>query len=191
MVCCRRVLVLLVGCATGFQQRSASRPPRVVVVSAEKASYPKMPGQSMGRISEDEARARTSWPHWGNAEAKDEGDAIDTAAERHQLPPEMSPAGPEAAPAAAAAAREPAAPSAAAQRHKAYTLSYYQELVTKRARHDSLLSLVSATGRLCEVARRPDASADDEVAAVLRALTEYASERGLSLDDLAARSVES
>ena len=136
-----------------------------------------MPGQSRGRISEEVARARTSWPHWDAKERqkqKEKDEAIPAKVERPKLP------GGGAPPAAAAR------PAAA----KAYTLRSYQSLVETRARHDALLALVGATGRLAEAARRPDAAVDDELAGVLRAVAEYASERGLGLDDLAAASME-
>jgi len=120
-----------------------------------------LPGASTGRITEDEARKRTSWPHW-----KRESDW--TADE-------------EEAPAVA-----PPPPPAATKPQKAYTLAYFQDRVKARARKDALLGLVAATGRLCDAARRDD-DVESELADVLRALTEVAAERDVPLDALARR----
>ena len=84
-----------------------------------------LPGASTGRITEDEARKRTSWPHW-----KRESDWTADEEEAAVAPP--SPTKPQ----------------------KAYTLAYFQDLVKARARKDALLGLVAATGRLCDAARR-------------------------------------
>ena len=118
-----------------------------------------LPGASTGRITEDEARARTSWPHW-----KRESDW--TADE-------------EEAPAVA--------PPSPTKPQKAYTLAYFQDRVKARARKDALLGLVAATGRLCDAARRDDDVIEAELADVLRALTEVAAERDVPLDALARR----
>ena len=118
-----------------------------------------LPGASTGRITEDEARQRTSWPHW-----KRESDW--TADE-------------EEAPAVA--------PPPATTPQKAYTLAYFQDRVKARARKDALLGLVAATGRLCDAARRDDDAIEAELADVLRALTEVAAERDVPLDALARR----
>ena len=120
-----------------------------------------LPGASTGRITEDEARKRTSWPHW-----KRESDW--TADE-------------EEAPAVA-----PPPPPAATKPQKAYTLAYFQDRVKARARKEALLGLVAATGRLCDAARRDD-DVESELADVLRALTEVAAERDVPLDALARR----
>ena len=118
-----------------------------------------LPGASTGRITEDEARQRTSWPHW-----KRESDW--TADE-------------EEAPAVA--------PPPATKPQKAYTLAYFQDRVKARARKEALLGLVAATGRLCDAARRDDDAIEAELADVLRALTEVAAERNVPLDALARR----
>ena len=120
-----------------------------------------LPGASTGRITEDEARQRTSWPHW-----KRESDW--TADE-------------EEAPAVAPASPPPTKPQ------KAYTLAYFQDRVKARARKEALLGLVAATGRLCDAARRDDDAIEAELADVLRALTEVAAERDVPLDALARR----
>ena len=121
-----------------------------------------LPGASTGRITEDEARQRTSWPHW-----KRESDW--TADE-------------EEAPAVAPAV----APPPATKPQKAYTLAYFQDRVKARARKEALLGLVAATGRLCDAARGDD-DVEAELADVLRALTEVAAERDVPLDALARR----
>ena len=121
-----------------------------------------LPGASTGRITEDEARKRTSWPHW-----KRESDW--TADE-------------EEAPAVAPAV----APPPATKPQKAYTLAYFQDRVKARARKEALLGLVAATGRLCDAARGDD-DVEAELADVLRALTEVAAERDVPLDALARR----
>ena len=176
-----RALLALAACCCHalLPAQRVGRPKRVILRAGDDddRSFPVMPGQSRGRISEEVARARTSWPHWDAKERqkqKEKDEAIPAKVERPKLP------GGGAPPAAAAR------PAAA----KAYTLRSYQSLVETRARHDALLALVGATGRLAEAARRPDAAVDDELAGVLRAVAEYASERGLGLDDLAARSME-
>ena len=117
-----------------------------------------LPGASTGRITEDEARARTSWPHW-----KQESDWTADEEEPAVAPP--SPTKPQ----------------------KAYTLAYFQDRVKARARKEALLGLVAATGRLCDAARRDDDAIEAELADVLRALTEVAAERDVSLDALARR----
>ena len=117
-----------------------------------------LPGASTGRITEDEARKRTSWPHW-----KRESDW--TADDEE----------------------EPAvAPPPATSPQRAYTLAYFQDRVKARARKEALLGLVAATGRLCDAARRDD-DVESELADVLRALTEVAAERDVPLDALARR----
>ena len=118
-----------------------------------------LPGASTGRITEDEARARTSWPHW-----KRESDWTTDE---------------EEAPAVA--------PPPATKPQKAYTLAYFQDRVKARARKEALLGLVAATGRLCDAARRDDDAIEAELADVLRALTEVAAERDVPLDALARR----
>ncbi len=117
-----------------------------------------LPGASTGRITEDEARKRTSWPHW-----KRESDWTADEEEAAVAPP--SPTKPQ----------------------KAYTLAYFQDRVKARARKDALLGLVAATGRLCDAARRDDDVIEAELADVLRALTEVAAERDVPLDALARR----
>ena len=117
-----------------------------------------LPGASTGRITEDEARKRTSWPHW-----KRESDW--TADEEE---PAVAPPPPATTP------------------QKAYTLAYFQDRVKARARKEALLGLVAATGRLCDAARRDD-DVESELADVLRALTEVAAERDVPLDALARR----
>ena len=117
-----------------------------------------LPGASTGRITEDEARKRTSWPHW-----KRESDW--TADEEE-------------------AAVAPPPPATTPQ--KAYTLAYFQDRVKARARKEALLGLVAATGRLCDAARGDD-DVESELADVLRALTEVAAERDVPLDALARR----
>ena len=117
-----------------------------------------LPGASTGRITEDEARQRTSWPHW-----KRESDwtADDEEAPAVAPPPPTKP-------------------------QKAYTLAYFQDRVKARARKEALLGLVAATGRLCDAARG-DNDVESELADVLRALTEVAAERDVPLDALARR----
>ena len=117
-----------------------------------------LPGASTGRITEDEARQRTSWPHW-----KRESDW--TADEEE---PAVAPPPPPTKP------------------QKAYTLAYFQDRVKARARKEALLGLVAATGRLCDAARG-DSDVESELADVLRALTEVAAERDVPLDALARR----
>ena len=85
-----------------------------------------LPGASTGRITEDEARARTSWPHW-----KQESDWTADEEESVAPPPPTTP-------------------------QRAYTLAYFQDRVKARARKEALLGLVAATGRLCDAARRDD-----------------------------------
>ena len=116
-----------------------------------------LPGASTGRITEDEARQRTSWPHW-----KRESDW--TADEEEA----------------------PAVPPSPPTKPQAYTLAYFQDRVKARARKEALLGLVAATGRLCDAARG-DNDVESELADVLRALTEVAAERDVSLDSLARR----
>ena len=123
-----------------------------------------LPGASTGRITEDEARQRTSWPHWKR-------DSDWTADE-------------EEAPAEVPAVAPPPPPATTPQ--KAYTLAYFQDRVKARARKDALLGLVAATGRLCDAARG-DNDVESELADVLRALTEVAAERDVPLDALARR----
>ena len=117
-----------------------------------------LPGASTGRITEDEARKRTSWPHW-----KRDSDWTADEEEAAVAPP--SPTKPQ----------------------KAYTLAYFQDRVKARARKEALLGLVAATGRLCDAARRDDDAIEAELADVLRALTEVAAERDVTLDALARR----
>ena len=116
-----------------------------------------LPGASTGRITEDEARARTSWPHW-----KQESDWTADEEESVAPPPPTTP-------------------------QRAYTLAYFQDRVKARARKEALLGLVAATGRLCDAARRDDDAIEAELADVLRALTEVAAERDVTLDALARR----
>ena len=116
-----------------------------------------LPGASTGRITEDEARARTSWPHW-----KRESDWTTDE-------------------------EEPAVPPSPPTKPQAYTLAYFQDRVKARARKEALLGLVAATGRLCDAARRDDDAIEAELADVLRALTEVAAERDVPLDALARR----
>ena len=118
-----------------------------------------LPGASTGRITEDEARKRTSWPHW-----KRESDWTADEEEAPAVAPPPPPTKPQ----------------------KAYTLAYFQDRVKARARKEALLGLVAATGRLCDAARRDD-DVESELADVLRALTEVAAERDVALDALARR----
>ena len=121
-----------------------------------------LPGASTGRITEDEARQRTSWPHWKRES--------DWTADEEEAP-----------------AEEPAvAPPSPTKPQKAYTLAYFQDRVKARARKEALLGLVAATGRLCDAARG-DNDVESELADVLRALTEVAAERDVALDALARR----
>ena len=117
-----------------------------------------LPGASTGRITEDEARQRTSWPHWKRES--------DWTADEEEAP--------------AVATPSPTKPQ------KAYTLAYFQDRVKARARKEALLGLVAATGRLCDAARG-DNDVESELADVLRALTEVAAERDVPLDALARR----
>ena len=125
-----------------------------------------LPGASTGRITEDEARKRTSWPHWKRDS--------DWTADEEEAPAEV--------PAVA-----PPPPSPATKPQRAYTLAYFQDRVKARARKEALLGLVAATGRLCDAARRDDDAIEAELADVLRALTEVAAERDVPLDALARR----
>ena len=125
-----------------------------------------LPGASTGRITEDEARKRTSWPHWKRDS--------DWTADEEKAPAEV--------PAVA-----PPPPSPATKPQRAYTLAYFQDRVKARARKEALLGLVAATGRLCDAARRDDDAIEAELADVLRALTEVAAERDVPLDALARR----
>ena len=145
-----------------------------------------LPGASTGRITEDEARKRTSWPHW-----KRDSDWTADEEEPVAPPPPTEPqraykresdwtADEEEAPAVAPASPPPTKPQ------KAYTLAYFQDRVKARARKEALLGLVAATGRLCDAARRDD-DVESELADVLRALTEVAAERDVPLDALARR----
>ena len=122
-----------------------------------------LPGASTGRITEDEARRRTSWPHW-KRESDWTADEEEAPAEAPAVAPPPSPTTPQ----------------------KAYTLAYFQDRVKVRARKEALLGLVAATGRLCDAARG-DADVESELADVLRALTEVAAERDVPLDALARR----
>ena len=121
-----------------------------------------LPGASTGRITEDEARQRTSWPHWKRDS--------DWTADEEEAP--------------AVAPPPPSSPATKPQ--KAYTLAYFQDRVKARARKEALLGLVAATGRLCDAARG-DEDVESELADVLRALTEVAAERDVPLDALARR----
>ena len=98
----------------------------VTTAHALRPSLMLLPGASTGRITEDEARQRTSWPHW-----KRESDW--TADEE-----------------------EPAVPPSPPTKPQAYTLAYFQDRVKARARKEALLGLVAATGRLCDAARGDD-----------------------------------
>ena len=89
-----------------------------------------LPGASTGRISEEEARARTGWVHWTKKEAV-------AAAPPPTPAPQLNRESDRAADAA------PATPQ------NAYTLAYFQDRVKARARKEALLGLVAATGRLC------------------------------------------
>ena len=132
----------------------------LTLATAAHALRPSMmllPGASTGRITEDEARQRTSWPHWKRDSdwvADDEAPAV--------------------------------APPSPTKPQKAYTLAYFQDRVKVKARKDALLGLVAATGRLCDAARGDD-DVEAELADVLRALTEVAAERDVALDSLARR----
>ena len=129
---------------------------------ALRANLMLLPGASTGRITEDEARQRTSWPHWKRES--------DWTADEEEAP-----------------AEEPAvAPPSPTKPQKAYTLAYFQDRVKARARKEALLGLVAATGRLCDAARG-DSDVESELADVLRALTEVAAERDVPLDALARR----
>ena len=143
-----------------------------------------LPGASTGRITEDEARKRTSWPHW-----KRDSDWTADEEEPVAPPPPTEPqraykresdwtADEEKAPAVA--------PPPPTKPQKAYTLAYFQDRVKARARKEALLGLVAATGRLCDAARG-DNDVESELADVLRALTEVAAERDVPLDALARR----
>ncbi len=149
-----------------------------------------LPGASTGRITEDEARKRTSWPHW-----KRDSDWTADEEEPVAPPPPTEPqraykresdwtADEEKAPAEVPAVAPPPPPATTPQ--KAYTLAYFQDRVKARARKDALLGLVAATGRLCDAARG-DNDVESELADVLRALTEVAAERDVPLDALARR----
>ena len=146
-----------------------------------------LPGASTGRITEDEARKRTSWPHWKR-------DSDWTADEEEA--PAVTPPPPATKPQRAYkresdwTADEEEAPTVAppppTKPQKAYTLAYFQDRVKARARKEALLGLVAATGRLCDAARGDD-DVESELADVLRALTEVAAERDVPLDALARR----
>ena len=123
-----------------------------------------LPGASTGRITEDEARQRTSWPHWKRES--------DWTADEEKAPAEVPAVAPP--------------PPPATKPQKAYTLAYFQDRVKARARKEALLGLVAATGRLCDAARG-DNDVESELADVLRALTEVAAERDVPLDALARR----
>ena len=143
-----------------------------------------LPGASTGRITEDEARKRTSWPHWKR-------DSDWTADEEEPVAP-PPPTEPQRAYKResdwTADEEEPAvAPPPPTKPQKAYTLAYFQDRVKARARKEALLGLVAATGRLCDAARRDDDAIEAELADVLRALTEVAAERDVPLDALARR----
>ena len=138
-----------------------------------------LPGASTGRITEDEARQRTSWPHWKPDEEKS---------------PAVAPPPPATTPQKAwrresdwtTDEEEPAVPPSPPTKPQAYTLAYFQDRVKARARKEALLGLVAATGRLCDAARG-DNDVESELADVLRALTEVAAERDVPLDALARR----
>ena len=146
-----------------------------------------LPGASTGRITEDEARKRTSWPHWKR-------DSDWTADEEEA--PAVTPPPPATKPQRAYkresdwTADEEEAPTVAppppTKPQKAYTLAYFQDRVKARARKEALLGLVAATGRRCDAARG-DNDVESELADVLRALTEVAAERDVPLDALARR----
>ena len=141
-----------------------------------------LPGASTGRITEDEARKRTSWPHWKR-------DSDWTADEEEPVAP-PPPTEPQRAYKResdwTADEEEPAVPPSPPTKPQAYTLAYFQDRVKARARKEALLGLVAATGRLCDAARTED-SVEAELADVLRALTEVAAERDVPLDALARR----
>ena len=137
-----------------------------ITAHALRPSMMLLPGASTGRITEDEARKRTSWPHWKRDS--------DWTADEEKAPAEV--------PAVA-----PPPPSPATKPQRAYTLAYFQDRVKARARKEALLGLVAATGRLCDAARRDDDDVESELADVLRALTEVAAERDVPLDALARR----
>ena len=141
-----------------------------------------LPGASTGRITEDEARKRTSWPHWKR-------DSDWTADEEEPVAP-PPPTEPQRAYKResdwTADEEEPAVPPSPPTKPQAYTLAYFQDRVKARARKEALLGLVAATGRLCDAARG-DNDVESELADVLRALTEVAAERDVSLDSLARR----
>ena len=141
-----------------------------------------LPGASTGRITEDEARQRTSWPHWKR-------DSDWTADEEEPVAP-PPPTEPQRAYKResdwTADEEEPAVPPSPPTKPQAYTLAYFQDRVKARARKEALLGLVAATGRLCDAARG-DNDVESELADVLRALTEVAAERDVPLDALARR----
>ena len=141
-----------------------------------------LPGASTGRITEDEARKRTSWPHWKR-------DSDWTADEEEPVAP-PPPTEPQRAYKResdwTADEEEPAVPPSPPTKPQAYTLAYFQDRVKARARKEALLGLVAATGRLCDAARG-DNDVESELADVLRALTEVAAERDVPLDALARR----
>ena len=146
----------------------------LTLATAAHALRPSMmllPGASTGRITEDEARKRTSWPHWKRES--------DWTADEEEAPAEVPAVAPEV-PAVAPP------PPPATKPQKAYTLAYFQDRVKARARKEALLGLVAATGRLCDAARG-DNDVEAELADVLRALTEVAAERDVPLDALARR----
>ena len=156
-----------------------------LVATAAHALRPSLmllPGASTGRITEDEARKRTSWPHWKR-------DSDWTADEEEPVAP-PPPTEPQRAYKResdwTADEEEPAVPPSPPTKPQAYTLAYFQDRVKARARKEALLGLVAATGRLCDAARTED-SVEAELADVLRALTEVAAERDVPLDALARR----